>query len=193
MRTPRRSWRSRGDGRASGFERDRGAPEPVAPRREARGRARAAGADRARIGRRRGRYGARLVADFQALDDRIASLASSLGVDPARPRHASTRARTPPRWRANRRISRGSPAARGDDFDRQFWVIVAQDQLAATDMLLPVAGADPRLEPIVAEFGRAARGVEPAGAGGGAAGGRTRARGRAGAGGCRRPMFRRRP
>lgn len=98
-------------------------------------------------------YGTRLIADFQGLDDRIVALAEELGVDSARlaPIHAG--GNTAALSREAEDLT-GLGTARGDAFDRQFWVIVAQDQLAASDMLLPVAGADPRLEPLVADLGR---------------------------------------
>jgi len=98
-------------------------------------------------------YGARLVTDFQVLDDRFAALASSLGVDPARLDRVYAGENTAALARESEDLSRLG-AARGDDFDRQFFLVVAQDQLAAADALLPVAGADPRLEPAVAELGR---------------------------------------
>ena len=98
-------------------------------------------------------YGARLVSDFRALDNRIDALASSLGVDPARLDRVYAGENTAALARESEDLTRLA-TARGDDFDRQFFVIMAQDQLAASDMLLPVAGADPRLEPAVAEISR---------------------------------------
>jgi hypothetical protein len=98
-------------------------------------------------------YGTRLVTDFQALDERVRSLARELGVEPARlgPVYAGENSAAL-RREADDLARLGG--ARGDAFDRQFWVVVSHDQLAAADMLLPVAGADRRLEPIVAELSR---------------------------------------
>jgi hypothetical protein len=98
-------------------------------------------------------YGSRLITDFQALDERIFSLARDLGADPARLGPAYAGENTAALRREADDLTRLG-AARGDAFDRQFWVVVAHDQLAAADMLLPVAGADRRLEPIVAELSR---------------------------------------
>lgn len=98
-------------------------------------------------------YGARLSADFQALDERISVTALDLGIDPARlgPMYAGEN--TAALRRESEDLTRLSSET-GDAFDRRFWVIVAQDQMAASDMLLPVVGADPRLEPLVADVGR---------------------------------------
>jgi hypothetical protein len=98
-------------------------------------------------------YGTRLVTDFQALDERVLSLARDLGVDPARLAPVYAGENTAALRREADDLTRLG-AVRGDAFDRQFWVVVAHDQLAAADMLLPVVGADPRLEPIVAEMSR---------------------------------------
>ena len=98
-------------------------------------------------------YGTRLITDFQALDERIFSLARDLGVDPARLGPVYAGENTAALRREADDLTRLG-AARGDAFDRQFWVVVAHDQLAAADMLLPVAGADRRLEPIVEELSR---------------------------------------
>jgi hypothetical protein len=96
-------------------------------------------------------YGAELVKDFQALDERILSLARDLGVEPARLGTVYAGENTAALRREADDLTKLG-AARGDAFDRQFWVVVAHDQLAAADMLLPVVGADPRLEPIVADL-----------------------------------------
>ena len=98
-------------------------------------------------------YGARLATDFQALDQRINVMALDLGIDPARlgPMYAGEN--TASLRRQSEDLTRLASES-GDAFDRRFWVIVAQDQLAASDMLLPVAGADPSLEPLVADVSR---------------------------------------
>src|SRR5215831_4686766 len=95
-------------------------------------------------------YGARLVTDFQALAGRVNAMAAQLGIDPVMlgPTYAGENTAALAREAAD--LTRLG-AARGDELDRQFWVVVAQDQLAATDMLLPVAGSDPRLQPLVAD------------------------------------------
>lgn len=40
---------------------------------------------------------------------------------------------------------------RGEEFDRQFWVTVDRDQLAASDLLASTAGTVPSLDPLVGE------------------------------------------
>src|SRR5262245_51941580 len=98
-------------------------------------------------------YGRRLVADFTALDERVSAMAAQVGVDPAMLGPTYAGENTAALSREAEDLTRLG-AARGDELDRQFWVVVAQDQLAAADMLLPVAGADPRLDPLVAEVSR---------------------------------------
>jgi hypothetical protein len=98
-------------------------------------------------------YGRRLVADFQALDQQISAMAAQLGIDPAMLGPTYAGENTASLSREAQDLTRLG-AARGDELDRQFWVVVAQDQLAAADMLLPVAGADPRLDSLVADVAR---------------------------------------
>jgi hypothetical protein len=40
---------------------------------------------------------------------------------------------------------------RGEDFDRQFWVTVARDHLAASDLLAAATGTASSVDPLVAE------------------------------------------
>ena len=97
-------------------------------------------------------YGARLVTDFGALDARLRARAQELGVDEARLERIYAGENTAALAREKEDLGRlGS--MRGDELDRRFWVIVAQDQLAAADML-PAARSDPQLEPLVVELGR---------------------------------------
>jgi hypothetical protein len=98
-------------------------------------------------------YGGRLVNDFQALGRRISAAAAELGIDPAMLEATYAGENTAALAREAEDLTRLG-AASGDDLDRQFWMVLAQDQLAATDLLLPIAGADPRLEPLVADLGR---------------------------------------
>jgi hypothetical protein len=98
-------------------------------------------------------YGSRLIIDFQALDQRVLALARELGVEPARLGPVYAGENTAALRREADDLTRLGDA-RGDAFDRQFWLVVSHDQLAAADMLLPIAGADRRLEPIVAELSR---------------------------------------
>ena len=97
-------------------------------------------------------YGVRLATDFQALDERISALAEGLGVDGESLARVHAGENTAALAREKVDLDRLA-AARGDDFDRQFWVVVVQDQLAAAD-LLAASRSDPQLEPIVAEFGQ---------------------------------------
>ena len=96
-------------------------------------------------------YGARLAADFQALDERISARAEGLGIDGASLARVHAGENTAALAREKVDLDRLT-AERGDDFDRQFWVVVAQDQLAAADMLAATR-SDPQLEPIVVDFG----------------------------------------
>jgi hypothetical protein len=98
-------------------------------------------------------YGTRLVSDFQALDDRIVAMASALGIQATALEPIYAGENTAALARESEDLTRLA-AQHGDAFDRLFWVVVAHDQLAAADMLLPVAGADPRLEPIVTDMSR---------------------------------------
>jgi len=91
------------------------------------------------------------VADFQALDDRIVVMAAAVGVDPARLEPIYAGENTAALAREAEDLTRLG-VERGDAFDKMFWVIVAHDQLAASDMLLPAAGGDRGLEPIVADL-----------------------------------------
>jgi hypothetical protein len=97
-------------------------------------------------------YGGRLVADFGALDGRIRARAQELGVDAAGLERTYAGENTAALAREKEDLDRLG-AMRGDALDRRFWVIVAQDQLAAADML-PAARSDPQLEPLVVELGR---------------------------------------
>jgi hypothetical protein len=99
-------------------------------------------------------YGTRLVADFQAIDGRVIATAEPLGVDQARLERIYAGENTAALSREAEDLTRLA-SEHGDAFDRQFWVIVSHDQLAAADMLAPVAGADARLDPLVAELSRA--------------------------------------
>jgi hypothetical protein len=98
-------------------------------------------------------YGGRLVNDFQALGRRVDAAASELGIDPAMLEPTYAGENTAALAREAEDLTRLG-AASGDDLDRQFWMVLAQDQLAAADLLLPIVGADPRLEPLVADIGR---------------------------------------
>jgi Domain of unknown function (DUF4142) len=97
-------------------------------------------------------YGARLAAEFQALDERISALAEGLGIDGVSLARVHAGENTAALAREKVDLERLT-AERGDDFDRQFWVVVAQDQLAAADMVA-AARTDPQLEPIVVDFGQ---------------------------------------
>jgi hypothetical protein len=99
-------------------------------------------------------YGAHLATDFEALDGRIVATGEPLGVDRARLERIYAGENTAALSREADDLTRLA-GAHGDAFDRQFWVIVAHDQLAAADMLAPVADADSRLDPIAVDLGRA--------------------------------------
>jgi hypothetical protein len=96
-------------------------------------------------------YGTQLVRDFQVLDERVLALARDLAIDPARLEPVYAGENTASLRRESADLTRLGGVS-GDAFDRQFWIVLAQDQLTAADMLLPVAGADRRLEPVVADL-----------------------------------------
>jgi hypothetical protein len=99
-------------------------------------------------------FGTRLVAEFQAIDGRIVATAEPLGVDQARLERIYAGENTAALSREAEDLTRLA-SEHGDAFDRRFWVIVSHDQLAAADMLAPVAGADARVDPLVAELSNA--------------------------------------
>ena len=97
------------------------------------------------------RYAADLGADFRRLTERIAKVAESMGISDERLRKVFAGENTASlRREALDLDSLGKQ--RGEAFDRQFWIIVTHEQMAASDMLGVMAGDDPRIDPLVADM-----------------------------------------
>jgi Domain of unknown function (DUF4142) len=97
------------------------------------------------------RYAADLGADFRRLTARIAKVAESMQIDDERLRRLFAGENTAALRREA--VDLDSLAKqRGEAFDRQFWIIVTHEQMAASDMLGGMAGDDPRIDPLVADM-----------------------------------------
>jgi len=105
-------------------------------------------------GRETRAYGSDLAADFKRLDGRVVAFAAAQGVS-----EATLDAPFPgDNLVAMRRqvTDLGRLAdAHGLQFDRQFWVAVASEQAAASDMLPKTLVDEPSLAELVSDFGRA--------------------------------------
>jgi hypothetical protein len=96
------------------------------------------------------RFATDLETDFRLLDGRIVAIAEALGIGENRLRQA---------YADQNAVELAGQAAdldrlsmlRGEAFDRQFWVTVARDQLAASDLLASAAGTVSSLDPLVDE------------------------------------------
>ena len=96
------------------------------------------------------RFATELETDFRLLDRRILAIAEALGIGENRLRQAyadQNAAALDGQADDLRRLS----MLRGEDFDRQFWVTVARDHLAASDLLAAAAGTVSSLDPLVDE------------------------------------------
>lgn len=99
-------------------------------------------------------YAIELETDFRALDGRIVAFAETVGISEDLLRRTYAGGNATALSLLAEDLDRLS-MARGQDFDRQFWVMVAQDQLAASDELASAAGeagVDRRLDALVAEM-----------------------------------------
>jgi hypothetical protein len=94
------------------------------------------------------RFATDLETDFRLLDRRILAIAEALGIGENRLRQAYADQNTAALDGQADELQRLS-LLRGDDFDRQFWVTVDRDQLAASDLLASAAGTVPSLDPLV--------------------------------------------
>jgi hypothetical protein len=97
------------------------------------------------------RYAADLGADFRRLTARIAKVAASMGIDDERLRKVFAGENTASLRREAEDLD-NLGKQRGEGFDRQFWIIVTHEQMAASDMLGGMAGDDPRIDPLVADM-----------------------------------------
>ena len=96
------------------------------------------------------RFASELETDFRLLDRRILAIAEALGIGENRLRQAyADQNRVALDWQADA-LDRLS-MLRGKDFDRQFWVTVDWDQLAASDLLASAAGTVSSLDPLVSD------------------------------------------
>jgi hypothetical protein len=96
-------------------------------------------------------YATELETSFRALDRRVVGLAATFGIAEDRLRLAYAADNTDALRQQSQALGRLS-VARGMDFDRQFWVTIAQVHLAASEVLAPAFGAtgvDRRLDSLV--------------------------------------------
>jgi hypothetical protein len=97
------------------------------------------------------RYAADLGADFRRLSERIGKVAASMQISDERLRRLFAGENTASLRREADDLDRLA-RQRGEAFDRQFWIIVTHEQMAASDMLGGMAGDDPRIDPLVADM-----------------------------------------
>lgn len=96
------------------------------------------------------RFATEVETDFRAFDRRILTIAEARGIGENRLRQAYADQNTDELARQADNLDRLS-MLRGEDFDRQFWVTVDRDQLAASDLLASASGTVPSLDPLVAD------------------------------------------
>ena len=97
------------------------------------------------------RYAADLGTEFRVMSARIGTAAKTMGIDSDRLRRLFAGENTASlRREADDLELLGKQ--RGEAFDRQFWITVTHEQMAASDMLGALAGKDPRIDPLVAEM-----------------------------------------
>jgi len=96
------------------------------------------------------RFATELETDFRLLDRRILAIAEARGIGEHRLRQAYADQNTVALERQADDLDRLS-MLRGEEFDRQFWVTVDRDQLAASDLLASAAGTVSSLDPLVAD------------------------------------------
>jgi len=99
------------------------------------------------------RYGAELSAAFRAYDQRVVGFAASVGIDGSRLTRVYAGENVAALRRESDDLTRFANAS-GDAFDRGFWVAVAQEQSAATDMLPSIAEGGPELTRLAADLGQ---------------------------------------
>lgn len=97
-------------------------------------------------------YGADLAADFRGVDQRILSLASGLGVPEARLQ--ATHGENVAVLRKDSTDYSRLATERGEAFDKDFWVTVADAQAHESDLLATTASREPALTDLVTEMSR---------------------------------------
>ena len=95
-------------------------------------------------------FATELETDFRLLDRRILAIAEALGIGENRLRQAYADQNTAALDGQTDEIRRLS-LLRGEAFDRQFWVTVARDHRAASDLLAAAAGTVSSLDALVDE------------------------------------------
>jgi hypothetical protein len=96
------------------------------------------------------RFATELETDFRLLDDRILAIAEALGIGENRLQQAYADQNTVALDGQADDIHRLA-TLQGEDFDRQFWVTVTRDHLAASDLVASAAGTVLSLDPLVDE------------------------------------------
>ena len=91
-----------------------------------------------------------LETDFRLLDRRILAIAQALGIGENRLQQAYADQNTAALDGQSDDLDRLS-LLRGEAFDRQFWVTVARDHLAASDLLASASGTVSSIDPLVDE------------------------------------------
>jgi hypothetical protein len=104
-------------------------------------------------GRQTRAYAADLAADFKRLDNRVVAFAAAQGIS-AETLDAPFPGENLVAMRQQVNDLGRLSAARGVQFDRQFWVTVAGEQAAASDMLPKTAVEEPSLAELVSSFGQ---------------------------------------
>jgi len=99
------------------------------------------------------RYGAELSSEFRAYDQRVVGFAARVGIDGSRLARVYAGENVAALRREADDLARFANAT-GDTFDRGFWVAVAQEQSAATDMLPSIAEGGPELARLAADLGQ---------------------------------------
>jgi hypothetical protein len=94
------------------------------------------------------RFATELETDFRRLDRRILAVAEALGIGENRLRQVYDDQNTAALDAQAEELRRLS-MLRGEEFDRQFWVTLARDHLAASDLLASAAGTVSSLDPLV--------------------------------------------
>jgi hypothetical protein len=96
------------------------------------------------------RFATELETDFRVLDRRILAIGEALGIGEHRLRQAYADQNSAALERQADDLGRLSMLG-GEEFDREFWVTVDRDQLAASDLLASAAGTVSSLDPLIGD------------------------------------------
>ena len=97
-------------------------------------------------------YGAQLASDFRAVDQRITTLASGLGVDSSKLQ--VSREENVPVLKQDADAFSRLATQRGSSFDREFLVTVADSQARQSDLLITAAAHEPALADLATQMSR---------------------------------------